>query len=365
MSNRLKTAAKIYSMFLTLAKIAVAIIILLAVYSIAVEDVKVVRVGTPFLEFQGSKLIINVPITIKNYGFYNISHLSVKYTISNESTALLNGKSLIGNIPTSSINTFDVPITIDFQKLYSKEYPQLYHFFNNDTLKANITISLGYMLNLTDITINLNHTFEWKPPIESTEVYPLKNVKMNSTRYLTFEIPYHIKTANYLSGTAKAWGKIKGQDKTYGNFSATITLGEDYNGNIKVKVNPQDARYIITHSLDMNLIGNMSIFGFTIPLQYKYFWGAPLDNLSYYVYDNGAVYYSFANHANYPISLNITKIYYYQNQEIKRETSFIYASPGSQIDEYEEVNITQPVNRVKIIFYEIYTGITYEVVINL
>ena len=364
MADKLKVATKIYGTLLTLAKIAVAAIIVLALYSFLVEDVQVVSVGRPFLEFEGSKLIINVPVTIKNYGFYNITDISVHYEIKNKTAELIEGDDLIGNISTSSIDTFDVPISVDFQELYQKEYPGLYHFYNDDTLDANITISLGYMLNLVNISVNLNHTFKWVPPIESTSIYPPDNVKMSSGN-LSFDIPYHIKTASYLIGNAQIKGNIENNGKIYGNFTGNIPLGKDYEGNIKIKINPEESRYMLTHSTTLKMVGNLTIFGFKIPFKKDYYWGAPLENLTYEILENRTLHYSFTNAANYSLSLNINKIYYYHNTEVKRESTHMYVSPGMHVDKYEKLSITQPVDKIEIIFYDENTGISYKEVITL
>lgn len=364
MAHKLKTAAKIYSALLTIAKIAVIILIILALYSFLVEDVQVVNVGKPFFEFEGSKLIINVPVTIKNYGFYNISDISVHYEIRNKTTELITGEDLVGNISTNSIDTFDVPIAINFQELYKKEYPNLYHFYNKDILDANITISLGYMLNLVNISINLNHTFQWTPPIESASIYPPNNVKMSSNN-LSFDIPYHIKTASYLSGSAKIHGKIENNGKTYGSFTSNIPLGEDYKGSIKMEVNSEDSRYMLTHSIPLQMIGNITIFGFKVPFKYSYHWGAPLENLTYKLLENRTIYYSFTNAANYSLSLDIDKIYYYHNTEVKKEYTYMYVAPGEHVEKYEKITVTQPVDKIEIIFYDENTGISYKEVINL
>ena len=363
MAKILKAAIKVYSVLLTLAKIVVIAIILLAAYSFAVEDVKIVNVEKPFVTHEGSKIIINIPVTIKNYGFYNISDLRINYEINNKTSQFINGSSLIGSIPTDSIDTFDVPIAIDFEKIYKEEYPSLYHFYNKDTLYVNFSVSLKYMFGLVDISIDMNHTFDWIPPIESTHVYPSEDVHMNSSLY--FYIPYEIKTANYLSGSAEILGEIKGDGEKYGNFNTSLTLGTYYKGKIMVHINSEAARYLITHSMPLKMVGNITLLGFNIPFKRTYYWGAPLDNLTYRVFNNGSFYYSFTDSAPYPLSMNVTKIYYYQGSEVGRDSSMYNVNPGEHVEKYERLNITRPIDKIEIIFYEGNTGFSYEEVINL
>ncbi len=180
MGKALRTALSVYSVVLTILKIAVAAVILLAIYSFAVQNVALENVGKPFTQLEGSKLIIRVPVTIKNYGFYSIDNISVSYVITNRTATLLRGKEFLGNIEKGTIETISVPVVIDMERLYHLEYPLLYHFFNRDVLNATITISLFYMMHWVKVKVTTVQLFDWVPLLEKVEVSRPVNISMDS-----------------------------------------------------------------------------------------------------------------------------------------------------------------------------------------
>ncbi len=364
MAQKIRMALRFYSALLLILKIAVAAMILLAILAVAAEEVSLENIGEPFVVFDGEDLVINVPVTIKNYGFYSIDNISVSYSLRNKTSMLLSGHDMIGKIPTGSIDTFTVPVSIDLAQLYHEEYPGLYHFKHSDIFNANITISLLYMMKWVKISVTTQHEFKWIPPLEDIRVYNPTNVSMDSKGALKFRVPFLLKTASYLHGSAHLSGILESHGEKCGYFNATAELGEAYYGDIMMEVSKNYTRSFITESQDLNMVGNISLFGYGVPFSYHYHWGAPLANLTYKVLPNETLYYSFTDESPYSLSMKVTKIFYYHGNEVSRDVSEFYVHAGQHIERYEKLSIAQPVDEVKIIFYEANTHISYEEVIT-
>ncbi|AGB05229.1 hypothetical protein AciM339_1372 [Aciduliprofundum sp. MAR08-339] len=364
MVHKLKIALKIYSTILLLCKIGIIAIILLAILSFASENVTLEGVGQPFLTFNGEEAIIHVPVTIKNYGMYSIDNISVRYTLRNSTTTLLTRDERIGNIETSSIDTFSIPVKINLLKLYNEEYPSLYHFKHADMFYANITISLQYMLNWVHVSVNSLYKFRWVPPIEEVKVYAPENMNASSGM-IKFEIPYSIKTAGYLSGLASVYGHVLVGHSSCGSFNGSAQLGEYYRGTLKMEVLSNYTKTLLTKSQHLTLQGNISIFGLKVPFTEKYYWGAPLSNLTYKIFPNETLYYSFTDKSPFKLSMKVTKIFYYEGNEVSKSVSSFSVFPNQEVRRYEKIEITQPVDEMRIIFYDTNTHLTYQEVIHI
>lgn len=365
MAHKLKMALRVYSGILLLCRIGVIAIILFAVLSFASENVILEGVGQPFVTFNGEEAVIHVPITIKNYGMYSINNISVEYTLKNSTTMLLAGYERIGSIETSSIDTFSIPVKINLLKLYKEEYPSLYHFKHTDMMYANITISLQYMLNWVHISVNSLYKFKWTPPLEEVKVYRPTNVKFTSNGTIKFEIPYALKTAGYLSGIASVYGHVLVDHSPGGFFNGSAQLGEYYRGALKMEISNNYTKTLLTKSQYLNLQGYITIFGFKIPFTEKYLWGAPLSNFTHKILPNGTLYYSFTDESPFILSMKVTKILYYRGNEVSKSTSSFSVNPDQKVKRYEKLQITQPVDELKIIFYDTNTHLTYQEVIQI
>jgi hypothetical protein len=74
---------RVYSLILVIARIAVAVMVLLAVYSVAAQKINIEDVGTPYIEMEGTNVTVKIPVTLKNYGYYDIEDISIAYDIEN------------------------------------------------------------------------------------------------------------------------------------------------------------------------------------------------------------------------------------------------------------------------------------------
>ncbi len=182
---------------------------------------------------------------------------------------------------------------------------------------------------------------------------------------MKFYVPYLLKTASYLSGIATIGGKILSDGEVCGNFSGSAELGESYRGEIEMNVHANQSRELLTKSQYLEMVGNISLFGVHIPFTHRYYWGAPLANLTYRVLPNGTVFYSFTDESPMALSLKVTKIFYYQGAEVSRDVTNLHVVSGEHVERYEKITLTQPVDEVKIIFYEENTHLLYEEVLHI
>jgi len=220
------------------------------------------------------------------------------------------------------------------------------------------------MLGLVTFKVNFNQDVEWTPPIEEVALYSIQEYSMDD-KGIHFILPYMIRTADYLDGTAKASGIIQGEDGVIGNFSTNFLLGSTYNGNITALIYYDNAGSLIVKSQWLHLIGNVSFLGLLLPVNTNQYWGAPLSNLTYQVLSNNTLHYSFTDESPMALNLFVNRTYYYQGNFVKKETTHLYVNSGEHVERYEDLNVTQPVDQVVISFYDAYTGIYYEEVINL
>ncbi len=355
---------RIYSWILAIARIVVVIIVILAVYSVATQRIMVENVGNPYIEMEGINVTVKIPITLKNYGYYDIRDISISYDIKNESVHLLSYGEIVGDIKKDSIETLIIPIKVDLKKLYELEYPSFYHFFNNDTFHLNLTLSLKYMLGLVTLRVNFDQDVDWTPPIKDANIYPVHSYSMDS-QGIHFKLPYMIKTADYLSGMGQADGVVEGSEGEIGNFTTEFSLGTTYYGNISSLINYENAKDLVIHSQWLYFVGNVAFLGLRLPINETYYWGAPLDNLSYEILSNNTIHYSFTDNSPSSLNLYINRTYYYQGNIVKHETTHLYVATGEYVDRYEDLNITQPVDQVLLSFYDSNSGVYYKEVISL
>ena len=358
-----KKAYRIYRDFAILFHIAIFLIIFIAILPVATKSITVEDVGHEKWSFDGKFVYIDIPITLKNGGVYDINALKVYFKVDNSTSNFINSNQNVGNIPHSSEKDIKIRIPIDMEKIYQLESPNFYHFYNSDDFHINFSFSLKYMLNLVDFETDFNDEVHWEPIIKEFETYHPSIINESNNR-VKIIIPYTINTASYLSGNAEFRGKVRGIENM-GTFSTTFPLGKKYNGNLEMIFDSKATKGLLTHSQNLHLSGNISIMGFNIPLERDYYWGAPFNNLKFEVLNNGTLHYSFKNDADFDMSLHITKDFYNGTSLVYHEEEYMIVNSGESVNKYEGITATQRVDKVVITMTDENTGISYQEVISI
>ena len=359
----MKFIHRAYRNFTIAVQIGVFVIIFLAIYPVAVKDVCIESIGKATWSFDGENVIIEVPVKIKNGGYYDINAIKMAFGVKNSTSMFIDSNEELGNIKGGEVKTLKVHIPINLRRIYNLEMPSLYHFYNYDTFHVNFSLSLKYLWNMVLFKSNYRANETWEPILKELKTYH-PNMLFENNSKIKIILPYKISTAHYLYGNAKFDGDIYGNGKI-GEFNTDFPLGKEYKGNLNLIFNLSSGKSLIIKSQNLHLRGNLSFMGFNIPLAKDYWWGAPLNNFKVEVLDNGTLHYSFSNDADFGMNLHITKTYYYNGTIVKNETETINVNPGDSVNKYEKIDVNQPVDKVVITIHDDNTGLNYQEEVNL
>ncbi len=360
---RWKLIYRIYRDFAIIFHLAIFVMVFTAIYPVAIRSIDVLSIGESSWSFDGRNVTIDIPLKVKNGGFYDINNMRLYLNVKNASYDFIQVDEKLGDIPGGSVKTIHVRVPIDLQKIYRLEEPNFYHFWNYDTFHIDFMFSLKYLLDMVDFKSIYTGDETWEPIIKSFQTYH-PSIMTESNGWVCITIPYTIITAHYLWGNAIFSGKVYGIENI-GNFTTQMNLGGRYSGKLTLVFNSSYAKSLLTKSQDLHLRGNITFMGFRIPLNTDYRWGAPLNNLHVEVLNNGTLHYSFENDADFDLNLTIKKDYYYNNTLVYSETTYMDACSGESVNRYERINVSQPVDKVVVTIYDRNSGFEYVEVINL
>ena len=353
-----KIAYRAYRDFAIVFHLIVFVMIFLAIYPVATRSIDILDIGKSTWSFDGRNVTIDIPIKVRNGGLYDINNMRLYLNVKNESYDFIHVDESLGNIVGGAVRTVHVKIPIDLRKIYDMESPTFYHFWSYDTFHIDFNFSLNYLFNMVYFKSSYTGDETWEPIIKSFQTYhpSLLNESGGKVRII---LPYKIVTAHYLWGDAKFSGRVYGKGDV-GNFNTSFKLGGKYNGEINLLFNASYAKSLITKSQNLHLQGNITFMGFKIPLNTDYRWGAPLNNLKVEVLNNGTLHYSFQNDADFGLKLKIQKDYYYNNTLMYSEVTYLNVSSGESVNRYEEINVSQPVDKVIVTIYDENSGFKYQ-----
>ncbi len=356
----LKGMLTAYRVFIAVFQVALILLIFLAVYFVASQQVRVEEIGEPDITFDGSSIILKVPVKIANEGLFDIKDITLQYQLRNSSAEFLEATEYLGDVNGGEVAVIPLPVEINLTKLYEMESPNFYHFFHYDKFKANFTLSLKYLFNMVSVTTRYNTTITWKPPVKGYSIGKDYSFLMNSSG-IYVNVPFVLDTQSYLWGNAILKGYLLESGEKVGAMNASAQLGEVYHGEMLLHI--WNYAPLLTHSKDIDLQGNITLFNFTFPLKWKYHWGAPLANLSYEI-DGNEFHYYFKNEAPLSLHLLVNVSYYNDGTLVQREQKEINVHSGEEVNQW--VNIpAQKFNKVVISFYDTTTHLSYQEVINL
>lgn len=355
-----KKLLKLYNIFIAIFQIIVILLLFTAVYPLAIQEIKVEEIGEPDISFDGNSIILKVPVKIINGGLYDIDDITLSYIFTNSSSEFLKGSQYLGRIESGEDAVIPLIVNMDLKKIYEMESPDFYHFFHQDTLKANFTLSLKYLLDMVYFTAEYNTTLTWNPPIRGYSMGENYKFFMNSTGlYLT--IPFTLDTASYLWGDANIMGDVFASKNKIGMMNTSLPLGKVYDGKIYLHFFTLDN--LLNKSQKLELRGNFYLLNFSFPINFEYNWGAPLANFSYFIRNN-SLFYSFTDESPQNLDLLINVTYYKANTIIGKDTKRLYVASGNFLKE-QIYFPSENFDKIVLTLYDTISHISYQEVIEL
>nr|AAZ32475.1 hypothetical protein [uncultured euryarchaeote Alv-FOS1] len=354
---------KWYRLFAIITQISIFLMIFIAIYPVAAKDINVENIGNETWSFDGRYVNIEVPVTIKNHGVYDINDLSTSINVKNASATFISDSENLGNIASGTTRTVIVKIPVDLQHIYEMESPYFYHFYHYDNFNMTFTLSLKYLMDTVTMNTYYADDIQWQPLIKEFKVGAPQKISTENGMVIV-NMPYTIETASYLWGTAKFDGGVNCEAFS-GTFTASFPLGKKYSGEMKMEFNASHIDTLLTKSQPMFINGTVEFAGLKIPLHTTYYWGAPLNDLNVEVLNNGTLHYSFINDAAFGMTLHIKKQYYYNGSQVYESEETLNVNPGESVNRYEPIAVQQPVDKVIITIYDTNTGVYYQKVITL
>lgn len=351
---------KLYNIFIALFQIIVILLLFMAVYPLAIQGIRIEEIGEPDITFDGNSIILKVPVKIINGGFYDINDITLSYILTNSTSEFLKDSQYLGSIKGGEDAVIPLLVNMDLKKIYEMEAPDFYHFFHQDTLEANFTLSLKYLLDMVYFTTEYNTILTWKPPIKGYSMGENYRFFMNSTGlYLT--IPFTLDTASYLWGDANIMGDVFASNNKIGMMNASLPLGKVYDGKIYLHFFTLDN--LLNKSQKLELRGNFYLLNFSFPINFGYRWSAPLANFSYFIRNN-SLFYSFADESPQNLDLVVNVTYYKANTIIGNDTQRLYVASGSSVKDQIDFP-SENFDKIVLTLYDAISGISHQEVIEL
>ncbi len=358
---KLRSMLTAYRVFVALFQIAIVVLMFLGVYFIGTQQIRVEEVGTPDITFDGTNIILKVPVKIVNGGVYDINDITLSYRLSNASSQFTESQEYLGSVEGGDDAVIPLPVEINLTEIYKMEAPNFYHFFHRDTFEANFTLSLKYLLNMVSARMNYSTAITWKPPIKGYSLGDEYTFFMNSSG-LHLKIPFYLNTESYMWGEACVSGDILSGEERIGEMNATAPLGEPYHGVLYLHL--WKWKELITHTEILTMSGNFTVLNFAFPLRMDYRWGAPLSNLTYWVGGDGKIHYTFTDESPHPLHLYVNVTYYNGNVIVDTENERLSVQPGEHVSGQAKIP-SESFDRVVISFYDSVTHLSYEEVVHL
>jgi len=349
-----------YRVFVAIFQVVIILLILTAVYPLATQQIKVEEIGEPDIAFDGTNIILKVPVKIANKGIYDISDISLEYVLSNHTSKFIENREYLGTIKSGEEDVIPLPVIINLTELYRMEQPNFYHFFHGDIFQANFTLSLKYLFGMIFLESEYYTNISWKPPIKEYSIGNGYSFSLrNSTAFIY--IPFTLDTQKYLWGEALVSGNIITKDGKIGNINGSASLGEYYQGELCLEL--KNWKELMIKSQDLKFLGNLTVFQFPIPFSYIYHWGAPFANLTYSL-EGDKVVYSFRDESSLPLDLYINATFYSGNTLVKEESERMHVNVGEETTG-EILLPSESFDTIVITFEDVNSGAYYREVVNL
>jgi len=138
--------------------------------------------GEPALDFKAQELVISIPFSFNNTGFYDLTDANLTTLIRDQQgNILLRAETLMDSVPKGTRAETIHSISLDFTRILSGDLTRL--LINDDKFSFNISIGLRYALAL-GFKLNLGGlSFPWGAPLSNFSLHP-SDVSFNGTHYI-------------------------------------------------------------------------------------------------------------------------------------------------------------------------------------
>lgn len=144
------------------------------------------------MSFQDSILRMQLPLTVRNNGFFDINDLQVTFVfmdLEGNVLAISEGEGM--DIPAGKETDVRIGFELDLYDLDRTKRSDL--IFNGTEIRVSVEVSAGYTMNLVDLSVEVRSEFEWGPMITDLEVRTW-NAQLEENgpgRYLRVPFSFH------------------------------------------------------------------------------------------------------------------------------------------------------------------------------
>ncbi len=285
---------------LVIINLITAVLFFTLIYSAASIDISMPSEKSMSYTLDGTDLIVNFPVSIKNNGIYPIENLNIDVTLLNNSNKIFEHSFAIKEIESfhrfARMFSFKINIIEVYKKLGN------YYIFHGGTFKMNVSIHARYWI-LADFNAFYHREIEWTPLIYHCQIY-YDEISFKNGEIL---VPYFIsKLPVNLNATLRI--KIMDNRGIFAFGKDKIVFDKKAYMNMKTTRNYD---YLLTNSEMWTIKYAIDMDGFVIERSMNYSWIAPISNIGFSedrINENLTLYLQFKNNMNDNLNLEIDEI---------------------------------------------------------
>jgi len=176
------------------------------------------------------------PFSIDNGWIYDISDLTVTYSVTNGSNSELAGQTyVVGDIPAGRVTSSEIDFEFDLLANYASGMDWM--VFHEDMLYFFIQVSCWYTMKLIQFEASYQVSVPWDALVQG---YGISSYTYALGPPLSATIGYWLNTSQLLSGLPPADVTLSyyGDGTLMGQSQTTIQLGGSYTGTIEMDIAP-------------------------------------------------------------------------------------------------------------------------------
>jgi hypothetical protein len=274
----MSSAYPVARIIVSLANIAVAIIIILSFVPILLDEM---RVDVPDSSdvakvYSNGELSLSAPVTISNGGYYSIDDIVVGLTVTNQSgSVMLETENAWGAIPAGSEVVKQISATLPIDDLLSGAFQWM--LFHPDLLIVDLNVTAKYTLDLIMFNAQYEIQLPWGGLIQG---YGFGSPTLfNNTGSFGIQLPYYLKTDSILHGLSGEYDVrlLNGTGQQISNATQVVTFGTNSSGSLTLPLTYQSAYDLLMNNQTLTAEISVSLPGLlSHTLTKRIEWVAPM-----------------------------------------------------------------------------------------
>lgn len=262
----------------SLVNIAIAAIIIMSVYPLVTDGLKVDVPNSEDIVWRYShgNVTLTAPFGITNGGFFDINDVEIAFTVSNQSGShMIDTVNQWGTIPAGSHSTRDIDMALDIPELISKGFGWM--MFHSDRLIVEVTVTAKYTMKLILFSAEREIQMPWEAVLQDFG-FGQPSLTNSSGNY-SLQMPFFIDTASVLLGSHADFTVYVNNGTGAELMAATqrVDLGKNYSSALDLPIAAQAAFDLLLHNQTLTVEIEVAIFpGFSLSFSKQVVWTAPL-----------------------------------------------------------------------------------------